>query len=207
MKIVKKLSILVFAVTILYLSISVGFRVYVEGNSTIKFLNEEYSLFDASLGNFVPFGADNSWYQTNIDYDNLFGLSFLETDKDKNVIYYKTILGTTVYIKDTYKLPNFPKSDVVDELIIYCEAEDKTITITNHEHIHNIVNFLSSYETSANKQSKDTIVFYAVSNKLGGVYQLNESGSIYINDDKIRYGDIVTGELPENVQEIIKTYL
>lgn len=195
------------AALLIYIFVSIGFRSYVCNNRTIKFLNEEYTEFDSLEGNFIPFDADNSWYQADVDYCNLFGLSFLKTDADKNFIYYKDILGATVYKKNSYGLPEFPKSNVVDKLILYCEAEDKDIFIENREDIDDIVSLLSMLNVSKNNQNNSSIVFYAVSNSCGGVFQLNENGSIYIDENgNIGFGDKVNENLPDKLQDIIKTY-
>lgn len=209
MKRTKEIGIIVLSVLIIYLSVYIGFRNYVEKNKNIKFLNGEYTQVDFSSSDFVPFGADNSWYRSDIGYYKLFGLSFLKNDRDRNIIYFDTALGSTVFVKNDYEVPDFPSVDVIDELIIFCDASDgnKNVTITNRSHIQSIVNYLSDFKASADEQRGEPIVFYAVSNKLGGVYQLNERGSIYIRDNNIEYGSIITGELPENVQNIVKLYI
>ena len=207
MRKIKKIGVIVLSVLIIYLSVYIGFLNYVEKNKTIKFLNEEYTQVDFLSSNFVPFGADNSWYQEDIGYYKLLGLSFLKNDKEKNIIYYDTPLGTTVFVKDNYELPDFPSADVIDELIIYCETSDENITVTNRSHIQTIVSFLSDFKASADEKREESIVFYAVSNELGGVYQLNERGSIYIRENNIEYGSIITGELPVNVRNIIELYI
>lgn len=209
MKRTKKISIIVLSVLIIYLSVYIGFRNYVENNKNIKFLNKEYTQVDFSSSDFVPFGADNSWYRSDIGYYKLFGLSFLKNDRERNIIYFDTVLGSTVFVNDNYELPDFPSADVIDELIVFCDTSDgnKNVTITNRSHIQSIVNYLSDFKASADEQRGKPIVFYGVSNELGGVYQLNERGSIYIRDNNIEYGSIITGELPENVKDIIKLYI
>lgn len=209
MKIAKRISIIFLSVLTIYLSFYIGFVNYVEKNKNIKFFNKKYTQVDFSSSDFIPFGADNSWYQTNIGYYKLLGLSFLKNDKKKNIVYYDTLLGTKVYVKDNYKIPDFPSADVIDELVICCEMLDKTetVTVTNRSHIQSIVNFLADFKVSADEQRGDSIVFFAVSNKLGGVYQLNERGSIYIRENNIEYGSIITGELPMNVKKIVELYV
>ncbi len=208
MKIIKKIISVVLAIMILYFSVSVAFRKYTRGINEIKFLNEEYSVFNYLNGNFIPFGSDNSWYKTDIGYYNLFGMTILKTDKDRNIIYRKEILENKVYIKNDYKLPEFPTLDVTDKIIISLESSDKDVTITNKNQINDILNELSSFEVSVDKINKDSIVFFAVSNEIGGVFQLNESGSIYIKDNnEIGFSHIVSGDLPENIQDIIRFYI
>lgn len=195
------------SVFLLYIFVSIGFRSYVCNNTTIKFFNEEYTKFDCLESNFIPFGADNSWYEADIGYYNLFGLSFFKTDVDKNFIYYKDILGATVYKKNSYALPEFPESNMVDKLILYCEAEDKDIFIENREHIDDIISLLSMLNAPKNEQNNSSIIFYAVSNSCGGVFQLNENGSIYLEkNNKIGFGDKVNENLSDKLQNIIKIY-
>lgn len=195
------------SVFLLYIFVSIGFRSYVCNNRTIKFFNEEYTKFDRIGSNFIPFGADNSWYEADIGYYNLFGLSFLKTDVDKNFIYYKDILGATVYKKNSYALPEFPESNMVDKLILYCEAEDKDIFIENREHIDDIISLLSMLNAPKNEQNDSSIIFYAVSNSCGGVFQLNENGSIYLEkNNKIGFGYKVNENLSDKLQDIIKIY-
>ncbi len=208
MKILKKFILVVLAILISYFSVSVAFRSYAREKNEIKFLNEKYSVFDYLNGNFIPFGSDNSWYRTDIGYYNLFGMSVLKTDKDRNIIYRKDILGNDVYIKNEYKLPKFPTSDMTDKLIMSLGGGDKHITITNIDHINDILNALSSFEVSVDKINKDSIVFFAVSSEIGGVFQLNESGSIYKKDNNdIGFCHIISGDLPENVKDIIRLYI
>lgn len=207
MKRVKIIFTIVLSVLIVYLSIYIGFMNYVEKNKSIIFLNKEYTQVDFLSSNFVPFGADNSWYRTNIGYNKLFGLSFLKNDTEKNIIYYDTILGTKVYVKNDYEIPDFPSVDDIDELIICSETSDENVTVTNRSHIKSIVNFLSDFKGSIDEKRDDSIVFYAVSNELGGVYQLNERGSIYITENNIEYGSIITGELPMDIKKIIELYI
>lgn len=195
------------SVFLLYIFVSIGFRSYVCNNRTIKFFNEEYTKFNCLGSNFIPFGADNSWYEADIGYYNLFGLSFLKTDVDKNFIYYKDILGATVYKKNSYALPEFPESNMVDKLILYCEAEDKDIFIENREHIDDIISLLSMLNAPKNEQNNSSIIFYAVSNSCGGVFQLNENGSIYLEkNNKIGFGYKVNENLSDKLQDIIKIY-
>lgn len=213
MKIIKKTILIVLAIMILYFSVSVAFRSYTRGKNEIKFLNEKYSVFDYLNGNFIPFGSDNSWYRTDIGYYNLFGMTVLKTDKDRNIIYREEILGNDVYIKNDYKLPEFPTIDMTDKLIMSLGGGDKDIIITNNDHINDILNALSSFEVSVDEirkdtVKKDTVVFFAVSNELGGVYQLNEWGSIYIKDNNdLVFNHVISGDLPEHIQNIIKSYI
>lgn len=208
MKIIKKTILVVLSIIILYFSVSVAFRSYTREKNEIKFLNEKYTVFDYLNGNFIPFGSDNSWYRTDIGYYNLFGMSVLKTDKDRNIIYREEILGNDVYIKNDYKLPEFPTLDQTDAIIISLESNDKDVTITNKNQINDILNALSSFEVSVDKINKDSIVFFAVSNEIGGVFKLNESGSIYIKDNNdIGFSHIISGDLPENVKDIINTYI
>ena len=207
MKAWKRICLIITFVLIFYSVVSMCFRAYVRNNTTLEFCNETYTEFDCLQGNFIPFGADNSWYETDIGYYNLLGLSFLKTDRNINFIYYKDFLGSTVYIKDSYTVPEFPTTDMVDELLLYYEAKDKCIAIKDKDHIDCIMNFLSTHDISADKPNESSIVFYAVSNNIGGVFQLNESGSIYFKKNKkIGFGHIITGEIPDNMQDIIDLY-
>ncbi len=203
MKKTKIIFTIVLSVLVVYLSIYIGFMNYVEKNKSIIFLNKEYTQVDFSSSNFIPFGADNSWYRANIGYNKLFGLSFLKNDTEKNIIYYDTILGTKVYVKDDYEIPDFPSVDDIDELIICSETSDGNVTVTNRSHIKSIVNFLFDFKGSIDEKRDGSIVFYAVSNELGGVYQLNEIGSIYISENNIEYGSIITGELPMDIKKLL----
>ena len=207
MKKFSKISLVcVLSVFLLYILVSIGFRTYVCDKTTIKFFNEEYTKFDC-LEDFIPLGADNSWYEADIGYRNFLGLSFLKTDVDKNFIYYKDALGATVYKKNSYTIPKFPESNTVDKLMLHSEAEDKDIFIENREHIDNIIDLLSTLNTSENNQNDSSIIFYAVSNSCGGVFQLNGNGSIYLEDNKIRFDNKNDKALTDKLQDIIKTYI
>ena len=195
------------SVFLLYVFVSIGFRSYVCNNTAVKFFNEEYTKFDCLETNFIPFGADNSWYEADIGYCNLFGLSFLKTDVDKNFIYYKDILGATVYKKASYTLPEIPESNTVDKIILYCEAEDQDISIENREHIDDIISLLSMLNLPKNEQNNSSIIFYAVSNSYGGVFQLNENGSIYLEkNNKTEFSDKTNEDLADKLQDIIEKY-
>lgn len=209
MKLFKKICIAVLTVAVIYILASIAMRAYVRKNTTVIVFNERYTLFDSSVGNFIPFGADNNSYEENVGYYNLFGLSFSKNDPDRNFIYCNDLLGSTVYIKRSYDLPLFPPTDMIDEIIISYEAEeDRRISVKDRDGIEAIANYLSALETTADGNNENLIVFYAVSKSLGGTYQLNERGSIYMKkNNKIGYGSIITGELPDEMQDIIMSYI
>ena len=192
----------------LFLLGRVGLTFNASDRTSVKFFNEEYTKFDSLSGNFIPFGADNSWYESDIGFNSRFGLSFLKNDDDKNFIYQNQILGTTIYKKDSYELPEFPPAESVDELILSNGANGEMISIKDRNDIETLVNFLSTFDVSDDHRNDSSIVFYAVSNDFGGVFELNGRGSIYEKENgAIGYGAILTGELPENIQDIIKSYL
>lgn len=207
MKYIKRMCAFTLVVVLLYLLICVGFRTYVRKNTNIVFLNEKYTEYDSTEGNFIPFGADNSWYEGDTDYYNLLGLSFSKSDHKRNFIYFNDFIDTFVYKKSSFNLPRVPEINTIDKLILYFEPEEKYITIENKDDIETIVRFLSEFKSSANGQSKSSLVFYAVSNASGGVYRLNESGSLYFANNKICYGYFEKEFLPDNLQNVINRYI
>ncbi len=191
-KILKTVFLFSFIALLCYIFISIGFRNYVSKNTKIEIFGTNYTQFNYLESNFVPFGSDNSWYNTDARFCNLFGLSFMKTDKEKNFIYYKNPIGTIVYKKDSYILPEFPAPDLVDELILNYEGENIDLYIRDREQIEDIMNFLSTFSSIETKQHENTIVFYAISNSFGGIFRLNKSGTAVIED------------LPDKIQDIIK---
>lgn len=172
-------------------------------NDTIKILNQEYTRFDTYESDFIPFGSYNCWYDDDISYRTFLGLSFVKNDINKNFIYRQTTLGTTVFKKNTYSLPEFPGGDIIDKLIL--SYKDEHIVLDNTDDINAIIDFLSTFETTGDINNENAVVFYAISNNAGGIFQLNRYGSIYVKDDgTIGCGRIIQSELPMEIQKIIQ---
>lgn len=203
MKLFRKIALIVLLIslslTILYTTSSLIYREYVEQNNNIKYFNSYYTKFNTLQGNFVPFGADNSFYDESLKYSNFLGVSFLSSDKDRNILYYNDLLGSTVYIKEEFQIPEFPNDTEIDEIIMQNFLTEEVKNITDKNDICEITSFLSSYHPICDNSQEEQIVFYAVSHKYGGIFQLNEFGSVYITN-----GNLIS-EIPQSIQRIINS--
>ncbi len=206
LKKIVKIIFTVFLVTLgCYLAVTLGIRSYLGNNDTVEFFGVKYTEFDCDE-DFVPFYADNCWYDADIGRYNLFGISFLKTDKDKNFIYYSTALGETVFKKDSYQLPEFPEKSEICELILSYKTKD--VTITDKNDIEDILEFMSTHNFPENNARDDSIDIFAVTKNPGGIFRLNQTGSVYVEEsDKLAFGYFDSEYLPDSLQKVIGAYI
>lgn len=202
-----KFIIAVILIAVVYLAAVVCFRNYVSRNKKITFFGTGYTELKNDNTNFTPFGDYNFRYDIDVKYKNILGMSFDKNDSKKNLLYYKTVLGTTVYKKDGYNLPEIPEIDVIDELIID-NSNGTYAKVTDKNEIVQMYDFFLYLNAADDTQAENKITVYAVSYEYGGIFKLNDEGEISIGENNILYsGWLEKQELPTDIQNIILKYI